>query len=196
MSKTSVPTTLCYLLNDREEVLLILKKRGVGKGRWNGPGGKIQLGESVTKSIIREVEEEVGLRVLDPRLQGVLDFVSEVKPEINFHCYLFVAHRFEGNLQETGEALPRWTKISELPLEQMWDDDRYWLRDLLQGKEVYKLRKQTVERSFADIKHNKKLRSFLLRGVEKVKIEFNLASIAHNIVIIHNLLKRNRAAYC
>ncbi len=58
-----------------------------------------------------------------------------------------------------------------------------------EGKEVYKLRMQTVEPAFGDLKHNKKFRDFLLRGIEKVKIEFSLACIAHNLVRINNLLR-------
>ncbi len=58
-----------------------------------------------------------------------------------------------------------------------------------EGKEIYRLRKETVEISFGDIKHNKNFRMFLLRGLEKVKIEFNLVCIARNLVKINNLLK-------
>jgi GT2 family glycosyltransferase len=50
------------------------------------------------------------------------------------------------------------------------------------------LSKQTVERRIRDIKHNKKFCSFLLRRNKKVKVEFNLACIAHNLVIINNKL--------
>jgi len=58
------------------------------------------------------------------------------------------------------------------------------------GKAAYKLRKQTVELAFADIKQNRKLREFKLRGLPKVKTEFNLSCIAHNLVKINNLLKK------
>jgi len=64
-----------------------------------------------------------------------------------------------------------------------------------EGKAAYKLRQQKVERSFGDLKHNKRFTGFLLRGINKVRIEFNLACIAHNLVIINNLIKR-RAAIC
>ena len=57
------------------------------------------------------------------------------------------------------------------------------------GEATYKLRQQTVEPSIGDIKHNKKFTSFLTRGIQKVKTEFNLACIAHNLVIINNLMK-------
>ena len=58
------------------------------------------------------------------------------------------------------------------------------------GKAVYALRQQTVEPAIGDIKHNKKFREFLLRGIEKVKTEFNLVCTARNLVIINKLLKR------
>lgn len=60
-----------------------------------------------------------------------------------------------------------------------------------EGRAKYKLRKQTVERSFADIKYHKKLTNFLLKGIKKVKTEWDLACIGHNLVMINNLLKRN-----
>lgn len=56
------------------------------------------------------------------------------------------------------------------------------------GKEAKKLRQQTVERSFGDLKENKKLRSFLTRGIKKVKTEFKLGCITHNLVMINNLI--------
>jgi transposase len=60
-----------------------------------------------------------------------------------------------------------------------------------EGRAKYKIREQTVERSFGDIKYHKKFTHFLLRGIKKVKIEFNLACIGHNLVMINNLLKKN-----
>ena len=61
-----------------------------------------------------------------------------------------------------------------------------------EGRALYKLRQQTVETAFGDIKHNKKFRDFLLRGIGKVKIEFNLVCLAHNFVMINNLMKKRR----
>ena len=77
--------------------------------------------------------------------------------------------------------------IHALPQDKLFNRIRKKLRTK-EGKVIYDLRKQTVERSIGDIKHNKKFRSFLLRGKQKVKVEFNLACIAHNLVIINNKL--------
>jgi len=59
-----------------------------------------------------------------------------------------------------------------------------------EGKRTYGIRKQTVERSFADIKHHRGLRSFSLRGIDKVRTEFNLTCTGSNLVRINNLIHK------
>jgi 8-oxo-dGTP pyrophosphatase MutT (NUDIX family) len=52
-------TTNCFFLNDRGEVLLAMKKRGFGAGKWNGVGGKVQEGEDIVVAALREIKEEI-----------------------------------------------------------------------------------------------------------------------------------------
>ena len=69
------------------------------------------------------------------------------------------------------------------------------MRDKMQSdeaKKIYSLRKITVEPSFGNIKQNLGFREFLLRGLEKVKIEMNLISIAHNLGKIYRMKKENK----
>lgn len=58
-----------------------------------------------------------------------------------------------------------------------------------EAKEIYALRSRTVEPVFGDIKENKGLRSFLTRGLERVKVEFNLVCIARNLKKLQGHLK-------
>ncbi len=83
-------------------------------------------------------------------------------------------------------------KISATPYDQMFNRIKEKL-NTEEGWAIYNLRKQTVERSIGDIKQNKSFRSFLLRGLKKVKSEFNLVCIAHNLVLINNKLNMKRA---
>lgn len=85
---------------------------------------------------------------------------------------------------KTISALPENKLLNEIK-EKMQTDE---------GKEVYSLRKQTVERGFADVKHTRNFREFLLRGLEKVKIEFDLVCSASNLVRINNLLIKRRSS--
>lgn len=113
-------------------VLLIQKMRGIGEGKINGPGGKIDPGETPEECVIRECEEELHIRCLDPVKRGELWFAMTHIPDI--HCHVFTATKFEGTPTETDEAIPYWCEIDEIPFERMWADDAYWLREALAGK--------------------------------------------------------------
>lgn len=128
-------TMLCYFIKG-DQVLLAMKKRGFGVGKWNGPGGKCQVGESVEDACRRESVEEVGILpgVLEDR--GMIRFLFEEKSEWDTECAIFVCRDFSGDPVETEEMRPQWFPISEIPLADMWEDDPIWLHDVLRGGEV------------------------------------------------------------
>ncbi|MEE3327693.1 MAG: 8-oxo-dGTP diphosphatase [Myxococcota bacterium] len=115
-------------------VLLIRKKRGLGAGLINGPGGKLERNESAAECAVREVEEEVGLTPLELEERGELRF--QFVDGYAIHVHVFVAHGHRGQLCETEEAKPIWFDISDIPYEEMWADDRLWLPHVLSGGSV------------------------------------------------------------
>jgi len=117
------------------QVLLGMKKRGFGAGRWNGFGGKLQEGESVEDAAKREVEEEANIIVTDFEKVGVLDFEFQGNPEI-LEVHVFRASEFSGNPREGEEMRPEWYAISDIPYTDMWPDDIHWLPLVLDGKKV------------------------------------------------------------
>lgn len=121
---------LCFIVKDGR-VLLIRKKRGLGAGKVNGPGGKIEPGETMLESAIREVQEEVGVTPLDIFERGMLHF--EFKDGYSLECAVFVAHDLAGEPVETVEAAPFWVPLDSVPYEEMWADDRHWLPEMLVG---------------------------------------------------------------
>ena len=125
-----IHATLMFIIKD-ERVLLIEKKRGLGAGKINGPGGKIDPGETPLESAVRETIEEVLVRPLAPRKLGELWFSMSDCPDIL--CLVFRADDFDGEPGETDEAVPVWTHLGELPYERMWEDDRHWLPLLVAG---------------------------------------------------------------
>jgi len=93
--------TLLFIIDDGE-VLLIEKKRGHGKGLFNGPGGKVEDGEAVKDAAIREVEEETGLRPSQAEKHGELRFYFGEEKFQRVHVY--VSNSYSGEMEECDEA--------------------------------------------------------------------------------------------
>ena len=123
--------TLMFIERDGE-VLLIEKLTGIGQGKVNGPGGKIDPGETPAQAVIRECQEELHITPIQPMKMGELHFAMSDIPDI--HCHVFIAHDFEGEPTPTREANPLWTKVEDIPFEKRWEDDRHWLPEMLAGQ--------------------------------------------------------------
>jgi 8-oxo-dGTP diphosphatase len=121
---------LCFIQKDGR-VLLIEKKRGLGAGKVNGPGGKLEPGETAMEAAIRETREEVGVTPLHLEERGTLRF--QFADGYSLHCVVFIARDFEGELIETPEAVPFWVSDDAVPYARMWEDDQYWLPQVLAG---------------------------------------------------------------
>jgi 8-oxo-dGTP diphosphatase len=64
------------IILDGDQILLEKRKNSPGKGKWSVPGGLVDLGENVEDAVVREVKEETGLEVYEPRLVDVVDYIS------------------------------------------------------------------------------------------------------------------------
>lgn len=122
---------LCFIVKN-ERVLLIRKKRGLGAGKINAPGGKIEPNETALESAIRETREEVGVVPIVPEKRGELYF--QFADGYSLHCVVFLAFDCAGEPIETAEAAPFWQALDAIPYDEMWEDDRHWLPLLLEGK--------------------------------------------------------------
>ena len=113
-----------------------MKKRGVGVGKWNGPGGKLIPGETAEEVCIRETMEEVGIALKSLERRGTITFHYSAHPEAESECAIFVSTDFEGEAVESEEMRPKWFPLSEIPLKEMWPDDEIWLEGVLNGGTV------------------------------------------------------------
>ena len=62
---------------------------------------------------------------------GVLNF--QFVDGLALRCFVFRGYHFEGTPTETREAKPQWFDIDQIPFDQMWEDDIFWLPEMLQG---------------------------------------------------------------
>lgn len=126
--------TLLFLVEENR-ILLAMKKRGFGAGKWNGVGGKIEAGESIEEALVRETQEEIGVTPLDWKPVAELDFVQDSSTDPwHMYVYAFISHRWEGNPKESEEMAPQWFAFAEIPYADMWDDDEHWLPRVLSGE--------------------------------------------------------------
>ncbi|MGB0776355.1 MAG: 8-oxo-dGTP diphosphatase, partial [Akkermansiaceae bacterium] len=126
-----MPATLMFIVRDGQ-VLLIEKLRGIGMGKINGPGGKIDPGETPTQCVVRECQEELHITPLNPVKMGELWFAMSDIPDI--HCHVYVAENFDGTPTATDEAIPLWMPTDDIPWDKMWEDDQHWLPQMIQGE--------------------------------------------------------------
>jgi 8-oxo-dGTP diphosphatase len=134
MSNPMQSVTLVFL-RDGEHVLLAMKKRGHGAGKYNGVGGKTMPDETVEDAAIRECQEEIGVTPLELRPIGRIAFDIADDPDFGGHdMHIFTCTKWKGELQESDEMeQPQWFAPDAIPYPQMWSDDPLWLPLLLQG---------------------------------------------------------------
>jgi len=123
--------TLVFVMH-AEQVLLIRKLRGLGAGKINGPGGRVEPGEAVIDCARREVEEELCVTPTGLHQRGELRF--QFVDGHSIHGFVFTASGCVGEPRSTVEAIPLWFARDAIPYSEMWADDRLWMPLLLEGK--------------------------------------------------------------
>lgn len=129
---TRIPLTLCFI-HDGARILLGMKKRGFGAGKWNGFGGKIETGEATEDAARREVREEIGIDVEELTEMGRLTFLYP-RTSTALDVSVFRGEKLRGEPMETDEMRPAWFPIDAIPFEEMWLDDPHWLPHFLAGE--------------------------------------------------------------
>lgn len=147
--------TLC-IVHQHPRVLLGMKKRGFGQGKWNGFGGKVEKAESIEDAARREVREEAGIVVPIIEKHGVIEFEFQGNPEI-LEVHIFRAEGFEGEPKESDEMKPEWFHVDDVPFQSMWADDFHWFPLFLQkkkftGKFIFDQNNMVMQHSLLEIK--------------------------------------------
>ena len=112
-SEKAIFTNLCMVCDGKGNILVQDRK----DPSWPGicfPGGHVEPGEAFTDSVVREVFEETGLTILDPRLCGVKQFPT--KSGARYVVFFYKATQFTGQIKSSSEGDVFWLpkdKLSE-----------------------------------------------------------------------------------
>jgi len=127
----AIYATLCIIKNN-DQILLQLKSEGrFGAGKWNGTGGKVNPDETPFNAAVREVEEETGLKVTGLKLHGVLQHYFGTEDTNPWIVYVYSTSTYQGTPRSSPEGKLKWFTKENIPYEQMWQDDKYWIPLLL-----------------------------------------------------------------
>jgi 8-oxo-dGTP diphosphatase len=126
--------TLCYLKRDGHTLMVYRNKKAndIHKGKWNGLGGKFEAGESPEECVHREILEESGLSIRNPKLCGLLMFPN-FKGE-DWYVFVFTANDFTGELIESPEGRLEWIPDDQLLDLNLWESDHTFMPWIGAGK--------------------------------------------------------------
>lgn len=113
--ESTILTNMCMVIDEEGRVLVQMHG-----GDWEGwcfPGGHVEPKESFVESVIREVWEESGLTIQNPKICGIKQFFLE--DGRRYVVLLFQARQFTGDLRSSSEGEVRWMSLEELESQQL-----------------------------------------------------------------------------
>ncbi len=131
--------TLVFLIKkslkgEIKDICLAMKKRGFGMNRWNGIGGKVDdQNETIEDAAKRETKEEVGVIVKELNKVAELSFYFPHNPVWDQIVHVYFSENWDGEPRESEEMNPKWFSVNELPFQDMWPDDIFWLSEVVKG---------------------------------------------------------------
>ena len=119
--------------DDKILMLERVKKKGdIHIGKWNGLGGKVELGESIKNCAIRELKEESGLEAESFDFAGHITFPEFDKEGNDWSVFVFRAYGPSGELIECDEGRLEWLAKDTILSLNLWEGDKHFIPHVLE----------------------------------------------------------------
>lgn len=127
--------TLCYVQKENKTLMLhrVKKENDYHEGKWNGLGGKFEAGETPEECAAREIEEESGLKIKNPKLNGFISFPN-FDGKNDWNVFVFTIKEFEGELIDSPEGNLEWIENEKLFDLNLWDGDKIFMKWIFEEK--------------------------------------------------------------
>ena len=155
--------SLCYLKKNQKTLMLYRNKKqnDIHEGKWNGLGGKFEAGETPEECVIREVKEESGLEIKNPKLHGIILFPAFDGVQ-DWFVFVFSSTTFSGEIIESEEGTLKWINDNQLLSLNLWEGDEIFMEwmnknEFFSAKFIYenkKLKSHSVNFYSNSIKNN------------------------------------------
>ncbi len=97
-------------------------------GKYNGLGGKVDAGEDIITGMKREIFEEAGIKCMDMKLRGTINWKGFGGDDTGSFGFIFLITRYEGDvLKENPEGELFWHDLDKIMELNMWEGDRHFL---------------------------------------------------------------------
>lgn len=125
--------TLCYIRRDEKTLMLCsAKENHFKKNIWNGLGGKFEKNETPEECVVREVFEESGLVIKNPKLSGFITFPDQDGED--WYVFVFTVHEFEGITTESHEGKLEWVEDNKLMDLNVSEGDKIFMPWIYENK--------------------------------------------------------------
>ena len=126
--------TLCYIKHNGNTLMVYRNKKAndIHEGKWNGLGGKFEAGETPEECVIRELYEESGLSIHNPKLCGLLVF-PKFKGD-DWYVFVYTASDFTGELIDSPEGRLEWIPDDQILSLNLWESDHIFMPWIKEGK--------------------------------------------------------------
>jgi 8-oxo-dGTP diphosphatase len=131
---TMILATLCYVKRDGYTLMVYRNKKAsdIHEGKWNGLGGKFEAGETPEECVVREILEESGLSIQNPKLCGLLMFPNFKGND--WYVFVFTATEFSGELIDSPEGKLEWIPDEKILDLELWESDHIFMPWIREGK--------------------------------------------------------------
>lgn len=106
----------------------------LGKDLYAGIGGKVDGEETTDECLEREIYEEIGVKITKYKKLGQMKYLNPHNPKWNMEGHFYLISDWSGDPVKSEVIKPQWFDFDEIPTENMFSDNKYWIKLLLAGK--------------------------------------------------------------